>query len=162
MSYTKGDFASSALEEIGIAEYEFDISPEQRQSVIRRMDMMMAEWSVRNITLSYPITKSRTPDPDQETEVPDWAAEAIVTNLAVRIGPSYGKQVSMETKAAAVRSYTTLCGIFSHPTEMKFNSMPKGAGYKSTEFRFTPEPEDQYLKQVDDDIDLTGGPVNGT
>lgn len=162
MSYTKGDLASSALEEIGIAEYEFDISPEQRQSVIRRMDMMMAEWGARGLRLSYPLTKSRTPDPDQETDVPDWAGEAIVTNLATRIAPSYGKQVSMETKAAAVRTYSTMCGVFSKPAEMKFPSMPKGAGYKSTEFVYTPSPEESVLKQSDESFDPSGGPTDGT
>ena len=67
MSYTKGELALAALEEIGIAEYEFDITPEMRQSIIRRMDMMMAEWNIRGITLSYPVTKSPTPDPDQDS-----------------------------------------------------------------------------------------------
>jgi hypothetical protein len=160
MSYTKGDLVSSALEEIGIAEFEFDISPEQRQSAIRKMDMMMAEWGARKIRLFYPLTKSQTPDPDQETDVPDWAGEAIVTNLAVRIAPSYGKQVSPETKATARNAYTTLCGRFSSPVEMQLPSMPKGAGYKTTEFRYTVEPEDNVLKQVDESFDPSGGPTN--
>lgn len=158
MSYTKGDLVNSALEEIGIAEYEFDISPEQRQSAIRKLDMMMAEWGARGIRLSYPVTKSRTPDPDQETEVPDWAGEAIVTNLAIKLAPSYGKQVSMGTMAAATRTYTTVCGVFASPKEMQFNSMPKGAGYKSVESVFTPEPEEKFLKQNDESFDPSGGP----
>jgi hypothetical protein len=158
MSYTKGELASSALEEIGIAEYEFDISPEQRQSVIRRMDMMMAEWAAKNILLAYPLTKSQTPDPDEEANIPDWAGEAVVTNLAIRIAPSYGKNVSMDTKAVAKNAWNTICGVFSSPTEQQFPSMPKGAGYKTTEYNFTPEPGDPYVKQVNEDIDLTGVP----
>lgn len=160
MSYTKGELASAALEEIGIAEYEFDITPVMRQSVIRRMDMMMAEWGARNIRLSYPVTKSPAPDPDQEANIPDWAGEAVVTNLAIRIAPSYMKQVSPETKAVARNAYTTLCGVFSKPIEMQLPSIPKGAGYKSTESRWSPEPEDTFLDQVDESFDPSGGPTN--
>jgi len=160
MSYTKGELALSALEEIGLAEYEYDITPEMRQSVIRRMDMMMAEWGARKIRLSYPITKDRAPNPDEESSIPDWAGEAVITNLAIRIAPSYGKQVSPETKAVARSSYTTLCGVFSKPLEMQLPSMPIGAGYKNTENRWSPEPEDPYVKQVDEEIDLTGEPTN--
>ena len=158
MSYTKGELASAALEEIGIAEYEFDISPEQRQSVIGRMDMMIAGWNSRNILLSYPISKEENSSPDDDSNIPDWSWEAVVTNLALRIAPSYGKQVSIETKEIAKSSYTTLCGVFSKPTEMRLPSMPKGAGYKTTEFRFTPVPEDPYLTPIDENIDLTGEP----
>lgn len=160
MSYTKGEIAESALEEIGIAAYEYDISPEQRRSAIRRLDMMVAEWNARGITLSFPIAKIENSDPDDDSNVPDWAWDAIITNLAIRIAPSYGKQVSIETKASAKHAYTTLCGVFSKPKEMQFPSMPKGAGYKTTEFRFSPEPEDNVLKPVDETFDPSKGPID--
>lgn len=156
MSYTKGDLVSMALEEIGIAEYEFDISPEQRLSAIRRLDSMMAEWNARGFRLSYPISKIQNSSPEDDSNIPDSAWEAVITNLAVRIAPSYGKQVSIETKATAKHAYTTLCGIFSQPTEMQFSSMPKGAGYKSTEFRFTPEPKNPLDVGSDSELDLQG------
>lgn len=160
MSYTKGELADGALEEIGIADYEFDVTPEQRQSAIRRLDMMMAVWGGRGIRLSYPITKTPSPDPTQESNIPDWAGEAVITNLAVRIAPSYGKKVSAETKINAKYGYNTLCSIFSAPVEMQLPSMPKGAGYKTTEFRYTPVPEDKTLKQVDESFDPSGGLTN--
>lgn len=162
MSYTKGELASMALEEIGIAEYEFDISPEQRQSVIRRLDAMIADWNTRGILLSYPISKEENSSPDDDSNIPDWSWEAVATNLAIRIAPSYGKQVSMETKVIAKNGYNTLVGDAAKPKEMQLPSMPKGAGYKTTEFRYTPQPEDQYLKDVDEEFDPSGGPENGT
>jgi len=158
MSYTKGELASIALEEIGIAEYEYDISPEQKQSVIRRLDMMMAEWNKRGILLSFPISKIQNSQSTDDTNIPDWAWEAVVLNLAIRIAPSYGKQVSMDTKVTAKNGYNTLLGEFSKPREMQFPSMPKGAGYKETERRFTPNPNDPYLKEIDEEVDLSGGP----
>jgi hypothetical protein len=159
MSYTKGELASSTLEEIGIAEYEFDISVEQRQSVIRKLDSMMAEWGARGLHFSYPISKIQNSSPDDDSYLPDWAWEAVVSNLAMRIAPSYGKAISPETRQTAKHAYNTVCSMFSKPREMQFPSMPKGAGYKSTDFRFTPEPESTHLENVDEDVDISGGPA---
>jgi len=159
MSYTKGELASAALEEIGIAEYEFDITPEQKQSAIRRLDMMIARWNIKGIRLSFPIAKIDSSSTTDDSYIPDWAWEAAVTNLAVLIAPSYGKAVSQETKVAAKNGYNTLCSVFSRPKEMQLGSMPKGAGYKTTDFRFTSEPKDPYLEQSDEEVDLSGGPV---
>ena len=159
MSYSKGELASAALEEIGIADYEFDISPEQRQSAIQRLDSMMAEWNGRGLRLSYPISKIENSDPDDDSNIPDWAWEAVVTNLAIKIAPSYGKTVSPDTKVAAKHAFNTLYSVFAKPREMQLSSMPKGAGYKSTDFRYTPAPSDTYLEPVDNDVDLTGEPV---
>jgi len=92
MSYTKGELASIALEEIGIAEYEYDISPEQKQSVIRRLDMMMAEWNKRGILLSFPISKIQNSQSTDDTNIPDWAWEAVVLNLAIRIAHHMGSR----------------------------------------------------------------------
>lgn len=158
MSYTKGELASSALEEIGIAEYEFDVSPEQIQSVIQKLDAMMAEWSIKGITLSFPISKIQNSSTTDDSNIPDWAWEAVITNLAIKIAPSYGKTVAVETKIAAKSTYNTLYMVFTQPREMQLPSMPKGAGYKTTEFRYTPNPENPYADTVDNEVDLSGGP----
>lgn len=47
MSYTKGELVNAALEEIGLASYEFDISSESSESALRRLDSMMMEWKDR-------------------------------------------------------------------------------------------------------------------
>lgn len=158
MSYTKGELADMALEEIGIASYEFDITVEQRQSVIRRLDAMMAEWSSRGILLAYPISKEEDSLPDDDSLVPDWTWEAIATNLAIRIAPSYGKTVSPETKTTAKRGYTTICRVFSKPKEMQFGSIPKGAGYKSIDQPYTPAAVNHTLEPIDESFDPSGEP----
>jgi len=159
MSYTKGELVSAAFEEIGIAEYEFDISPEQVESGIRRLDMMMATWASKKISLSFPISKLENSYPSDDSNIPDWAWEAVVTNLAIRIAPSFGKSVSPDTKVIAKESYNAMLAKFSKPREIQFSSMPKGAGYKTTDQRFTPDPEEIYLKDVDESFDPSGGPL---
>jgi hypothetical protein len=86
----------------------------------------------------------------------------VVTNLAILIAPSYGKAVSPETKRAAKDGYNTLCIVFSQPTEMQLPSMPKGAGWKTVDYRFTPPPQDPYAESVNEEVDLSGGPEDGT
>ncbi len=45
MAYTIRQFVTSALEEIGLAEYVFDVSPDQLQSGAKRWNSMLAEWN---------------------------------------------------------------------------------------------------------------------
>lgn len=157
MSYTKGQLVYAAFEEIGIASYEFDISPDQLSSAMRRLDSMMAEWASRGIMLSYPINKEEDITEDQDSNIPDWAWEAVITNLAIRLAPSYGKTPSPDTKNTARKAYSSMVGIFARPQEMQLNSMPKGAGYKATDTRFTDTPESKVLEPIDEEFDPSGG-----
>ena len=132
MSYTKRQFVESAHNEIGLSAYVFDMPTEQLQLSMRRLDAMMAEWNAKGIRLGYPMPSSpEGGDLDAETEVPDSAWEAIITNLAIRVAPSFGKTVMPETKVTAKRAYNTLLSRATVPPEMQFPStLPAGAGNK--------------------------------
>ena len=102
MGYSKRQFVAAAFEEIGLASYAFDLQPQQFESALRRLDAMMASWNALGIRLGYPLPSSpQFSDLDAQSEVPDSANEAIITNLAVKIAPGYGKQVMPDTKATA-------------------------------------------------------------
>ena len=132
MGYSKRQFVNAAFEEIGLASYVFDLQPEQLQSALRRLDSMMADWNGKGIRLGYPIPGSpQFSDLDEPSEVPDSANDAIITNLAIRIAPGYGKVVMPETKAVAKDSYNTLLSRATTPNEMQLpGTMPAGAGNK--------------------------------
>lgn len=132
MGYSKRQFVTSALEEIGLAEYVFDLQPQQLESGLRRLDAMMAEWNAKGIRLAYPIPSSpQDSDIDAESEVPDSANEAIICNLAIRLAPSYGKQVMPQTMATAKEGFNTLMSRATAPLELQMPSkMPAGAGKK--------------------------------
>lgn len=132
MGYTKRQFVEGAHNEIGLSSYVFDMPTEQLQLSMQRLDAMMAEWNAKGIRLGYPMPSSpENSDLDTETDVPDSAWEAIITNLAIRVAPSFGKQVMMETKATAKRAYNTLLSLATVPPEMQFpNTLPAGAGNK--------------------------------
>jgi hypothetical protein len=132
MGYTKRQFVTAAFEEIGLADYVFDLSPEQLESALRRLDAMMAEWNAKGLRLAYPLPSSpQDSDLDNETFVPDSAWEAVITNLAVRIAPGYGKTVSPDTKMVAKDALNTLMQRATFPLEQQLPStMPSGAGNK--------------------------------
>lgn len=146
MTWTKRQFVNAALEEIGIVSYEFDVEPAQLQSALRRLDTMMATWNAIGLRLRYPIPSSPEQSSlDTETNVPDSANEAIITNLAVRLAPQYGKVVSADTKTTARMGYNILLQRAAIPPEQQFPStLPRGAGNKPWRYDepFMPEPED--------------------
>ncbi len=163
MGYTKGDLVEGALTELGIAGNEFDVVPEQMETDLRRLDSMMAEWTNLGILLSYPTNSSpNTSEEGTDSNIPDTAVEAVLTNLALRLAPSYGKQVSPDTRIIAKNSLTYLIGIIAIPQERLLPAMPKGAGFKNTDYPFTPRPKDRTLEPVNESFDPSGGPTDGT
>lgn len=134
MGYTKRQFVTASLEEIGLASYVFDLQPEQLESALRRLDAMMADWNAKGIRLGYPLPNSpQDSDLDEETLVPDSAYEAIICSLGIRLAPSYGKGVMPETKTNAKQGYDILLARANYPLEQQLPStMPAGAGNKTT------------------------------
>ena len=147
MAYTKRQFVEAALTEIGLASYVFDIQPEQLEYARRRLDAMMADWNGKGLRLSYPIPAS----PEQgslaeETNVPDSANEAVILNLAVRLAPSYGKQIMPDTRLLAKTAYDTVLQRATAPIELQFpDTLPSGAGnkyWRDADGPFMPTPVD--------------------
>lgn len=132
MGWTKGQFVEQALVEIGLAPYFFDLQHEQLNSVLYRLDAMMADWNGKGIRLGYPLNSSpQNSTLDTQTDVPDSANQAIITNLAVNIAPIFGKVVALETKKSARDGYKTLLSIAAMPEQMQYiDSLPLGAGNK--------------------------------
>ena len=133
MGYSKRQFVDAAFDELALASYEFDLQSDDLQAAMRRLDAMMAEWNGKGIRLGYPVPGSPENSAlTEETQVPDYANEAIITNLAIRMAPSRGKTVSPETKAVAKQGYNTLLSRAALPPEMQFTrNMPAGAGLKT-------------------------------
>lgn len=157
MSYTKRQFVTAAFEEIGLASYVFDLQPQTLQTGVKRLDAMMAQWNARGIRLGYPLAS----DPDNalldtDTGVPDSANEAIITNLAMRLAPGFGKSIAADTKATAKTGLNTLQARAAVPPEMQLpGTLPAGAGNKpwSIYEPFLPRPVDPLLAGDDGPID---------
>lgn len=156
MSWTKRQFIEEAFDEAGLAAYVFDLSPSQMNSAKYKMDRMLAVWNAKGIRIGYPIPPSRsTDDLNVVTNVPDSAHEAIITNLAIRIAPSYGKIISKDTKNIAKSSLTVLLLRATRAMEVQFpETMPLGAGHKVSRTNFDPyiRKPTEFLEPGSDDI----------
>lgn len=154
MGYSKRRFILSSLEEIGIASHAFDITPDQLAYALTRLDAMMADWNGKGIRIGYPIPSDPSfSDIDADSNVPDCANEAIITNLAIKLCASYGKQVHPETKIAANNSYNTLLQrVPMAPVQRYYSTLPIGSGWKP--WRYGDEWGYPYVpKTVDVGID---------
>jgi len=147
MGYTKRQFISAAFEEIGLASYVFDLAPEQLQSALRRLDAMMADWNAKGIRLGYPLPSSpQDSSLDEETLVPDSAYEAIICSLGIRLAPSFGKTVMIETKTTAKQGYDILLQRATFPLEQQLpGTMPSGSGNKPWRVTDNPYVRPPYL-----------------
>lgn len=149
MSLTRGDVVRAALNELGIADYEFDITPEELSSGVRRLNAMMAYWSDVGIRIPY----NKGTGLQDQTNIPDIAEEGVITNLATKLAASYGKQVGPEVKISAKMAMTILQGHYAKQVLSQLPSMPKGAGFKSIDEPFSPEPRDRFFSDVDETPD---------
>jgi hypothetical protein len=156
MGYSKRQFVEAAFEEIGLASYVFDLTPQQIEAACRRLDAMMASWNALGIRVGYPLPGSpQDTGLNDQTNVPDAAYEAIITNLGIKLAPSYGKTVSADTKTTAKRTYDTLLSRAAKPMEMQLPaSMPRGAGAKAYDDPFMDNPDDPILAGRDGPLEF--------
>jgi hypothetical protein len=133
MSWTKRQLVEQAFAEIGLAGYIFDLSAEQLQTALRQLDSMMATYSAKGVFQSYPIASSpATSDLDQDSNVPITEVEAVYLNLALRIGPSFGKTVPVETRINAKIALENVMSLAAFPPQQQLpGTIPAGAGNKT-------------------------------
>lgn len=160
MAWTKRQLCADALGEIGIADYEFDVTPDEQAMVLRRLDAMMATWEARTVRVGYLFPSSADgSDPDDDSGLPDSAVETVFLNLAIRVAPSFGKTVSAETKKSARDGWDLLLIRGAQPIPQQLPStLPRGAGQKSWRAQnqpFFPQPcTDPLVVAPGGDLDI--------
>ena len=134
MSWTKKQIITQAFGELGLAAYVFNLTPDELADAQRRLDTMMGIWTSKNIifTTVYPQpTSYGSGSIDADTNAPDDALEPMYLNLAIRLAPSFGKNPSPDTKAAAKAGLNTLLAQYVVGTEMSLCETVLGAGNKT-------------------------------
>lgn len=158
MSWTKKQFVEAAFESLGLAAYLYDLTPDQLDAACRKLDAMIAGWNANGIRLSYPLPSSpEDTNINAETNVPDFANEAIYMNLAVRLASAFGKTVSPEVRLVADTSYSNMVNQAAIPTPERQlpQYMPRGQGtkpWRNVNNPYLNRPEDPILAGSDGPI----------
>lgn len=117
---TKRVAIEMAFEVLTLAGYEFDATPEEQFSMLRSLDVMMAEWAGpgRNLLLGYNApTIIGQGDFEDPIGVPDWTLDGVATSLALRRAPTIGKTFSPEANRAHRRSMDSINAAFAKKVE---------------------------------------------
>lgn len=85
----RGTVLDRAFADIGFASYTFDLTPEETAQAFGRLDTMMAQAPWNGLVGYVPGGD----EPSRETDIGTDANfdEAIISNLALKLAPTYGK-----------------------------------------------------------------------
>lgn len=117
---------------MGLANYEFNIEPEEWASALFAMDAQMATWRTNNLYLNYnaPAVIGQS-DLADESGIPDDAVLPVGTALAFVVAPAIGKTLSVEAKVTAGNAMNALRARYSvTPNRLLQQGTPRGAGQK--------------------------------
>lgn len=132
--WSKRQIVEAAFNELAIASYVFDLTPEEMQAAVVKLDAQMATWAALDINVSYAF--GLTPDDtslDMDSGVPLYAIEAVFLNLAIKISASKGKPPPQSTKVSAKAAYDAMLVVVAKAQlqqQQQPSGMPRGAGAK--------------------------------
>lgn len=157
MSWTKRSIVQESFAELALAGYEFDLSPEEQQTGVRRLDLMMAEWAGpgKGLRLGYNVGLSPDgSDLDTDSGLQVYAIRTVVCSLAIDLAATFGKSVLPSTIATARSGMQQLLVSAAFPAEQQLpNTLPRGAGskpWRTTNQPFMPTPDTSPLQVGDD------------
>jgi len=122
----KRDIVEMMFEECGSAGYEFERTPEEVLSALRKLNALMAEWPFDQLDYLQPDFSPG--DPDSLTGVAVKYNQVIALQLALRFAPNMGATLSPESKAALARSMALLSSETATITGSRIISSIAGAG----------------------------------
>jgi hypothetical protein len=123
MSWTKGQLVAEAFGELALAGFDFDITPEEEQAALRRLEGMMAAWSEDGIRLGFVFAAEPAAiNAQQDSGLPLSAIEAVYLNLAARQAAAFGKQLQGRTMATAREGYSRLLRAAAYPPQQQMPS----------------------------------------
>lgn len=106
---TKRQIIEMAYEECSLAGYEFNVTPEELFSGLRKLDALMAQWaqSSKDLGYNFPDTFGGG-DLEDVSGIPDAAINGASISLAMAIAPAMGKAMSAESRARLSKAMTVI------------------------------------------------------
>lgn len=128
---TRRDIIIQAYAELGLAEYNFDLSAEELATARRRLDSMMAQWETLVSIGYYMPSNPDDSDVDDQTNLPQGVIDAVALNLALQLAPGLGKTPSPLTMVGAKDGKNRVLAQFAViPQKQYSGNLPVGSGNK--------------------------------
>lgn len=129
MAYTKLNIINAAFAEIGISGSNFELTAEQYDEALFRLNMLVAEvCDLMGVDIPYSQSGNLT----EEMALPIYAVSALYKNLAISLASSYGRDVNITTMASAKRAIDLMLLKSSIPKSRPMpRYLPRGAGAKN-------------------------------
>ena len=162
MSITKSTLANRILRLIGVNTRFVEAAPEQVIDVLHYVDDWMMANDGMGRRLGWP--QNDDPDPDTETNLPNWAVMGVTNSVAVYVCPYFEKQIHPSLMInSAIGMQTISDNTVSNSTIQFPNTMPLGQGNRTTYGQRYYRKDDRistegdFLEDDSDSIIITDG-----
>lgn len=147
---------NDALNDLEVKSAEVELTDNEKATGVRYLNRLMTSLAAGGLQVPY----KKVTDPTDETNIPDWYEELVVTYLAIRMAPSFGiVSINSGLIAAAQAAMANVQSRIVQTTETSFpNTLPCGAGndvYQTTKF-FTFDENQLYIDNGENLDDNTG------
>lgn len=155
MGWSKRQIVSGAYAELALAGWDVDLSPEELQTGLNRLDLFMASWDAQGIRLGYALSLSPDDsDLDQQSGLPLFAVRAVVLTLACELAAGKGKQLAVSTTRACKSAYDSMISKLASESVIR-QQLPSGMHLGAGNKRFTSKPNTDPLQASENGGDLT-------
>lgn len=125
MNDTKKQIILDAYANIGYSDYFYNEDAEQIDFALRILNRMLSDWESVGISIGYNFDGNV----QDSASVPDYALNAIISNLSMRLAGSVGKQVPQDDRQNAIDAYNNLkLKFLTIPILPRSNLIPAGQG----------------------------------
>lgn len=104
---TKGELASKILKMIGVNTRFSEATPEETQDVLGYLEDWMLANNAMGRRIGY-IQSGATPDPEDESGIPDWSVMGVTASVAIMIAPYFEKVVHPSIVRSAQQGIATI------------------------------------------------------
>lgn len=128
---TKRHLVELAYGNLGVAGYEFALTPEEVTDALSRLDALMYEWPYNK--LGWVHRPPGEGEPDEQSGIPDEVTNAVAAGLALRIAAPLGRDLPAASRANLAVAVSTLYAYTaSIPRGQRETNTIAGAGSEHT------------------------------
>lgn len=141
---------NDAFDDLEIKSAEVELTDSEVATGIRRLNRLMTQLAAGGLNVGF----TKVVNKDDDTTIPDWFEDVVVSHLAIRLAPGFGAEISPALAAAAQYALKIaqrkLIGL--GPTNYP-NTLPLGSG--NYDYNYTRYFTDDSTADMLDDVGNT-------